>query len=208
MKSTGQLTRETQISPRQKRAAEIASTAASLFAASGVATVSMDDIAKSVGVAKATLYHYFSTKDEILYAIHEEMFMILLEKSEARKSAGLPATERLFGYVQDAFELVDSHPGYARVVFEHLRQLSPPYKRKVRDNQIRYEQAVADILESGIAEGVFARVNVRIATLALFGMVNWSHQWYSPKGQYSPSELSEQFFEIYLNGIAKPQSSR
>jgi len=202
VQSSARTTRSVEPTAHQRRRDEIVASAAGLFVAGGVATVSMDDIAKKVGLAKATVYHYFKTKDEILYAIHEEMFTALLGRTEARAAAGVSPIERLRGVFGDAFELVASHPGYSRVVFEHLRQLSPTYHKMVRSNQARYEQAVQTILEDGIADGSFTDMDAHLTTFALFGMVNWSHQWYSASGQYTPEQLADQFFGFFVNGIA------
>jgi AcrR family transcriptional regulator len=191
-----------QPSAHELRKREIAAAAASLFAATGVAKVSMDDIAAKVGIAKASLYHYFKNKDEILYSIETEMSQLNIGRARKRKQDGLSPLDRLRGAFCDAFDLVDSHPGYARVVFEHLRQLASPYKRKVQANQRAYENEIRDIFEAGVADGSFAVSDIHLTTLAFFGLVNWSHQWYSPSGPYKPEQLGEQFCAYFVFGIA------
>src|SRR6516165_1267228 len=59
---------------------EIVTAAASVFDRDGYGSTSMDDIARTVGIAKPTLYHYFSSKDEILTSIHEEFIDLLLDR--------------------------------------------------------------------------------------------------------------------------------
>lgn len=196
---TGRDTAKTEAHYARKR--EISESAAALFVAEGVATVSMDDIAREVGLAKATVYHYFRTKDEILYSIHEYGFKTIEEAAAERKDAGQSPMEQLRGVFQDGFGVVHNNPGYSRVVFEHLRHLAPAMRRKVRNNQQRYESMIREILDEGVADGSFEIDDTRLATLAFFGMVNWSHQWYSPGGQQSYTEIADYFYRLFVRGI-------
>jgi len=186
------------------RRAEIANAAAEMFVQGGVGTVSMDDIAREVGLAKPTLYHYFSSKDEILYAIHEQLYGLMLANLQARRAAGAPPEEQIRGIFIDTLEHMDSHLGHTRVVFEHLRQLEPTYQKNIRKQQRKYEALVHEILDEGIASGVFRAVDVHLAALAMFGMANWSYQWYSTGGKYRPDELGEFFYNLFMQGLAAP----
>jgi hypothetical protein len=41
----------------------------------------------------------------------------------------------------------------------------------------------------------------RVATYALFGMMNWMYTWYDPSGPVSPDDLAGQFATIFLRGV-------
>lgn len=183
----------------ETRRQEIANAAAKLFVASGVAFVSVDDIARSAGLAKPSLYHYFKTKDEILYAIHQEAYTALISSAERLKDA--PVDQRLFGAFLESFRMVHARPGYSRVVFEHVRHLAEPYRGMVRKNQAHYESEVRKIVADGMADGLLAPGDVGLTTIGLFGLVNWSHQWYSPAGRHTPEELARYFYRLFTLGI-------
>lgn len=185
----------------EKRRAAIANAAATLFVSEGVGYVSMDDIASAVGLAKPSLYHYFRTKDDILFAIHEQTIGFLASHFEKRKATGASPTERLHGIFIDTFALVDQLPGYSRVVMEELRHLEPELRTVVIENQERYSREVRELFEAGIRSGEFREADSHVLTLALFGMVNWSHQWYSPGGRRRPKQLADEFFEIFVRGV-------
>lgn len=188
------------------RKAEIVRVAASLFASQGASRVSMSEIAEVAGIAKPTLYHYFSTRDEIIVAIHEDSYAIMFGKAQARTAANCSPEEHIQGVILDTFELVDSRPGYSRVIFEQIRYLAPDYRRKVRDNQKNYQRYVEDVLERGISSGAFKDTDVHVAGLALFGMINWAHQWYSPDGRYTPTQLARRYFDLFVRGIGSADS--
>lgn len=109
----------------QQRHQQIVSEAAALFDEAGYTNATMDDLAKSVGVAKPTLYHYFRSKDEILQAIHEEFIDLLIMRHEQRAITGLGPEHLLREIMVDILDLMETHHGHVRVFFEHHRQLSP-----------------------------------------------------------------------------------
>jgi hypothetical protein len=60
------------------------------------------------------------------------------------------------------------------------------------------------IVEEGIATGEFRPVNVKLAVLGLLGMVNSTHQWFSPEGPFSSQEIAETLAELALQGLVAP----
>jgi TetR/AcrR family transcriptional regulator, cholesterol catabolism regulator len=181
--------------------AEIVAAAAALFVAGGVARVSMDDIADAAGLAKPSLYHYFSTRDEILFAINEQAFNFLFERTAERSALTDDPELLLRGIFEDTFALVHELPGYSRVVFEHLRHLAPEFRSQLLARRKGWQKHVQDIVEAGIASGAFRPVDSHEATLAILGMINWSHQWYSPRGARTHQELAHSFFDLLMGGM-------
>ncbi|MBM9469056.1 TetR/AcrR family transcriptional regulator [Nakamurella leprariae] len=184
------------------RRAEIITSAAELFDRMGYSNTTMDDIGRTVGIAKPTLYHYFSGKDQILASIHEEFIDLLLEKNERRQQAGLAPEQRLLEVMVDIMELMETHRGHVRVFFEHHRELPEADQPAMRDKRDRYEAAVAHAIKQGTADGTFRDTDPRLAALALFGMCNWAYQWYQASGPLRPREIAYQFWDIFVRGIA------
>lgn len=62
------------------------------------------------------------------------------------------------------------------------------------------------ILQDGIVTGAFRPVNAKIAMLGFLGMLNWTHQWFSPGGDLSPQEIAALLSDLCLYGmVARPQ---
>jgi AcrR family transcriptional regulator len=192
---------ELQTTAHEQRRIEIAATAARLFATEGVARCNMGEIAKACGIAKPTLYHYYRTRDEILIAINDTAFQFLTSRIRDREATEMPATEELRAIIGDVLDLVHDFPGYSRVVFEHLRQLAPDLRSKVLARRVRYAAHLTGVLERGVSSGEFRQINPRLTTLAILGMVNWTHQWYSPDGRLAPAEIADQFFDLVITGL-------
>jgi AcrR family transcriptional regulator len=187
----------------QGRKQQIVARAAELFDTHGYYVASMEDIAVAVGVAKPTLYHYFKSKNDILYAIHDEFIDLLISEHAARVAAQpqISVDDRLLGIMQDILELMRTHRGHVRVFFECHRNLQGEQRLAIRAKRDAYTHTVTELLEQGNLDGEFC-CDPAVAALALFGICNWSYQWYDARGAQSTADLANQFWLILRNGIA------
>src|ERR1700689_2150070 len=176
-----------------QRRHQIVESAAMLFDAHGYGTTSMEELAHSVSIAKPTLYHYFSSKEEILRSIHEEFIQLLIVKYMTRVSEGLDPSELILGAMKDIFGLMVTHRGYVRVFFEHHRELPADAKKYVTAQRDSYEALVQSALRAGQAKGLFRKIDPKLAALAMFGMCNWAYQWVNESGRYTCDEIAETY---------------
>jgi len=184
-----------------ERRAQIVAAAANLYDRRGYSNTSMDELASELGIAKPTLYHYFSSKDEILHAIHEEFIDLLLDRHAERAESALAPADALLAVMTDVLSLMQTHRGHVRVFFEHFRELAPRDRIPVRRKRKAYEDIVCEIILDGIDKGVFKPIDARMATMAVFGMCNWAYQWYSPqRGGYQA--IAQTFHEFIMYGMA------
>jgi AcrR family transcriptional regulator len=186
---------------------EVIREAAQLFDQRGYHSTSMQDIAESVGLRKPSLYHYFGSKDEILFWIHEEFIDLLIERQRSRRELQLPTREALQAVMADILELMATHRGHVRVFFEHHRELPEEAYSALVKKRVRYQQMVTTIIERGVEDGTLRDVNVGLAALALFGMCNWAYQWYEAGGPMSTDEIAATFCDFLLNGISAQPGS-
>jgi TetR/AcrR family transcriptional regulator, cholesterol catabolism regulator len=184
-----------------ERQQQIVTIAAQLFDEAGYANTTMNDIAQTVGVAKATVYHYFQSKDEILHSIHEEFIDLLIVQQERRLEAGLRPEQLLLEVMADILELMETHRGHVRVFFEHYHELPADAQEPIRRKRDHYESMVRDVFSEGIRVGVFRDTDPRLATLATFGMCNWAYQWYRSGGDFRPREIAYQFWSYLVDGV-------
>lgn len=187
-----------------ERQREIVTVAAELFDESTFANVTMDDIAKRIGIAKPTLYHYFSSKEQILHAIHDEFIDLLLQQHRNRSESWLRPDQLLLEVMADILELMQTHRGHVRVFFEHHRELTPEARRTVRAKRDEYEALVEALITDCVERGIFRPVDARMAALAIFGMCNWAYQWYRASGAIRPREIAYTFWNYLVFGFASP----
>jgi TetR/AcrR family transcriptional regulator, cholesterol catabolism regulator len=186
-----------------ERRQAIVACAAELFNGRGYYQTTMDDIATAIGIRKSTLYHYFSSKHDILFWIHEQVIDQIIDRADARYSAPMSASQRLFEIIADILEVLETKPGYSRVFFEHVRELRPEEHSVVREKRRRYTAMMEDVIRQGVADGEFREVDPGLATLAVGGMCNWAYQWFRPGQPLSSREVAERFWDIVTRGLLR-----
>jgi AcrR family transcriptional regulator len=180
--------------------------AAELFDARGYHRTQMSEIAAASGIRKTTLYHYFRSKDEILYSIHDEFIELLIASQEDEARTRLAPADQLLGVIADILKLMETHRGYVRVFFEHWRDLPPDARASIKGRRDHYERLVLEILRNGVSDGSFRDLDSRLAAMAIFGSCNWAYQWYDPNGPLQVDDIARAFYDQILNGIASPHS--
>ena len=185
---------------RRKR--EIVQGAARLFDRVGYHGVNMSMIAKAAGVKKPTLYHYISSKHEILFGLHELFIGTLRKNTDERLAAGWPPLEILRAVVEDTFRLLHDYPGYVRAFFEHFRELSHKQRAAIGVKRDEFIALVIGVIEKAMAAGVINKADPRLTAHCLFGISNWAYQWYRPRTDPPPEEVAAQCWTIFLRGLA------
>ncbi|WP_449282049.1 TetR/AcrR family transcriptional regulator [Leucobacter sp.] len=177
--------------------------AAQLFNEHGYHSASTTQIAERVGCAKATVYHYFQKKPEILFEIHDQWIEDLLRRA-ADRPAELSPEDFLRGVFRDILLLMETKSDHVRVFFEYYRELPGDLRAVAVAKRDRYEAIVLDRIERGIASGALAAAHPRIAAFALFGMCNWAYQWYRPGRDLSHEQVADELFAVYCTGVRAP----
>ena len=90
------------------------------------------------------------------------------------------------------------------VYLNEYRNLPPRRLKEALVARKHYEQVLTRILEDGIAAGEFRPVNVRMVVYGLLGMLNWTHQWFSPEGDFTAHEIAVILTDLALNGLVQP----
>lgn len=176
--------------------------AARLFDRDGYHSTSVEHLARAAGVSKGAIYHYFTGgKDEILLAIHDEFLELLLAKARARD--GARPTEAIRGTMGDVLHLMRTHRGHVRVFFEHHRDLPRPLRDSVARRRDEYQALLEHAVARGVEAGELREVDPRLTALAIFGLCNWTYQWYRPDGRLSTEELADRFFDLVFDGLRR-----
>jgi len=184
---------------RRKR--EILRGAARLFDRVGYHGVNMTMIADEAGLKKASLYHYISSKDEILFMLHELLIGTLRTNTDARLTGGAGQMEVLRGVVEDVFKLIHDYPGYVRVFFEHFRELDPEQRAEIAVKRDEYVALITGVITKAMADGLVRKADPALTAHCLFGICNWAYQWYRPNRDPAPEVLAANCWEIFRNGI-------
>ena len=184
------------------RRLEILRSAADAFTRSGFTRATMEEIAEKVQMAKGNLYYYFPSKQDLLFFCQDESLGRLIDEAAAISKAGLSADQQLRAMIVFHVKtILEALPG--STAHTDFRSLPGPLLKKVIKKRDRYEQSYRQVIERGIKEGVFRKCNVKTAAWAILGALNWSVQWFSPKGEISVDQLGRDFAGLFLHSLKR-----
>ena len=194
----------------QKKLDRLLMKAASLIAEKGFTAMSMRDLQASLGVSLAGLYHYFSSKDDLLFQLQYRTFTALYQQQ--RQIADQPATpeERFRRLLTGHLQFYADHTAELKSCTFELESLrGEPFRiveRIRRDYYRLMTAAIAAVVGSPAAPSRESR-EIRHATLFVFGMLNWAYTWYDRSRHGSVEEISGEMWELVLNGLKHRVSS-
>jgi TetR/AcrR family fatty acid metabolism transcriptional regulator len=155
------------IAHREKRQ-QILDAAVRVFADLGYHGARVSDIAKDAGVAHGLLYHYFSSKEEVLQTIFRENWGELLQRFRAVEAADEPAAEKLAGIAKILLRTWRNDPALVTVMVREVAR-SPQLQGQVEE--VREAFAILErVVREGQRSGEF-RVDVdpQLASWILYG---------------------------------------
>jgi len=146
----------------------ILAAAVRVFARSGYHGARVGDIAEEAGVAHGLLYHYFSSKEEVLQTIFRENWGALLERFRAVEGSDEPAEEKLAGIAKILLRTWRNDPDLVTVM---VREVARSRELQGQVEEVREAFSIVQrIVEQGQADGSFRRdVDPRLASWILYG---------------------------------------
>ena len=187
-----------------KRRYAIVEAAGHLYARRGFQGASISDLAKACGTSKALVYHYFPSKDDILYEVMAAHLDDLVDAAaDARQAGG--ARDQLRALTLAFMRLYVGAQDSHKVLLNELDNLPPERRAEV----VAKQRKIISVVETLVRE---IRPETGPITLPLtmlfFGMINWTHTWFRPGGVIDPDELAELTVDLMLNGLEKLRPAR
>jgi len=185
-------------------------TSARVFAEKGYHPTTMRDIARETQVSLAGLYYYCKSKEELLFLIQDNCFGRVLARLEERLKDTPDPVERLRLVVDNHLSFFAANMAEMKVLSHEAESLAGELRERVAGRKQGYTRRVrrilSDVQQARAAGdgrgGARTKVDLTVATYALFGMMNWIYNWYDPRGHLTVSQLVEQFTRLFLNGWA------
>lgn len=181
------------------KAQTILDSAAALFAKEGYPSAKMQDIAKACGATKSMLYHYFPTKDDLLFAMLEEHLEKLIASiEEVTAQAGTHKqrfNEFVLVYTQKSAQSRRRHV----ITMNDVKYLPKPMQSPLLALERKVCEMIALLLRNlnpGLPEQVY-----KPYTMLLLGMLNWTDIWYKTSGTMKPQELCDRISRLFLRGF-------
>jgi len=185
------------------RREEIYEKAMELFIAEGYDQTPLSRIAKALGLAKAGLYHYFTSKEELLFFIHERnLKRDLIPIMESAEQIADPE-KRLSYLIREYTKASMARDASQRVLVHEVGKLEPEHRRIINQSWRRFFDLIRTCLADMEASGKCKKMNRTFVAFALIGMCRWTFNWYNNERKESADELCDTYEEIFFKGILK-----
>jgi AcrR family transcriptional regulator len=156
----------------------ILSRSAALFAAHGYTGTSITMIAEACGVSKALMYHYYSSKDAVLFDLLSDHLQHLVAVVEAASRSDGDGKERLFAIAAALLEAYRGADAEHQVQIASLKLLPAAQQEILKEIERRLVALVSNALVAAIPSLAEKRHLLKPLTMSMFGMLNWHYLWF------------------------------
>ena len=193
----------TQAADYDQRRADIVAHAARLYAKHGFLGASVADLAMACDVSKSAIYHYYTSKEDILYDVMISHVRALEEAADSAMGSSAPAVEKLRALARRFMALYVDAADRHKVLLNDLDHLPKARRAEIVAVQRGLIEAVRGLLVE-IAPGLKKKSGESIAAAMLFfGAINWTHTWFDAKGPVDAERLADMAVDVTLGGLAK-----
>jgi len=171
------------------------------FYKKGYFATSMSSIALGSRIKKASIYHHYSRKEDILFDIltttmddlieYLDSFLFVVKGTEDKVRAAIRSHVKFHCDRQKEVLIADSE----------LRGLTAKNYKSIVAARDRYEKKFQELIQEGIEKGIFPQTDVKVASYGILTMCTSVATWFSPDGRLSKDEIMTIYEELILNGL-------
>lgn len=177
--------------------------AAKLFSQKGYQATSMRELADKVGIEAASIYSHYPSKDHLLHAIALRCADDFFKSITPIYEGALSTKAKLKAMINAHIEVIVRHLDAAEVFNNEWKHLNEPARTEYAAMRDKYGRMFDNVVQQGIQENMFRGVDSKFITLTILASLNWTAQWYDPKGPMTPQEVGEVLSDVLLNGLLR-----
>jgi AcrR family transcriptional regulator len=174
-----------------------------LFASKGFDGTSVRNIAEKAGLSVPGMFHYFSSKEEVLY----EIITLFMDKAYNKimeiYNADIDPIEKLSEICKFYVEQYAGHKHQLTILISERKSLIPEHRRICITKERDYVKALKNLFKELAKRKLLKPIDHSILAFIFFGMVHWTYRWYNPEAKkgIGPNQLGRIFSEVFLRGI-------
>ncbi|MFL6634557.1 MAG: TetR/AcrR family transcriptional regulator [Massilia sp.] len=181
---------------------EIVKSAAQLFAHRGVRNVSLEEVASGLGYSKSSVYYYFKSKDELLWAVFSYISGHFVGNAERIASVEADPMNRLKELIRMHVRFLAEHLEWATVFYRDAQALPEERQKEVRGIIVKYDSIFRQAVLEGTQNGSMQPIPPEVAVNAILGACNWMVNWISPKHQQNINQITDTYIALFTDGLA------
>src|SRR6185295_18085757 len=193
----------TQAADYDERKEAIVDAAAALYARRGFNGASVADLAEKCRTSKSLIYHYYQSKEDILFDVMISHVRALDEAArEAAANDGEPA-DKLRRLAHAFMALYVGAADRHKVLLNELDNLDDKRRAEI----VKTQRGLIEIVQRLLGE-IEPKLKKRAgesyaAAMLFFGMINWTHTWFDARGPVSADAIADMAVDVTLDGIRK-----
>jgi AcrR family transcriptional regulator len=174
-----------------------------LFARHGFEGTSVQDIVDAAGVTKGAMYHYYGSKDDLLFEVYQQVLSMQISHLDEIAAGPGTAEQRLRAAAADVVRTSGDNLDDLIVYWRSFHMLPDDKQAQVRAERRRYHDKFKALVDEGVAAGTFrADIPSDIVVHYFLSVVNQLGSWYRPDGPLSADQVSDLFTELLIGGLA------
>ena len=183
----------------------IIATAVELFYNNGLSNTSLEAVAEKMNVTKPFIYSHFKSKNDLLAEICARGIRASLDAlNRVVASEGTP-TDKLQALARDFTLAVLENQAHIAIYNREEKDLSPHDRDAINEMRSEFDRKFCALLNEGVSSGAFVVDDVKLASLAIGGIVSWSYVWFRPNGRLTKAETADRVADLVLAMVqAKP----
>jgi TetR/AcrR family transcriptional regulator, cholesterol catabolism regulator len=179
-------------------------TAAQIFRDQGFDATSVSDIARSLGLTKAGLYHHFESKEALLFEI------IMFGLDTVRDEVLLPVAqirdpeERLRELILRHARIITRGRGAVAHIGDEVRALPPSARKRIERRMRVYLDLVRGAIAELKAAGRLRPIDPTVAAFSVIGMVLWLPRWFRQDGRLTQNQVAASIARMAIGALVVP----
>lgn len=197
-----------------QRRREIVEAAARVFKDKGLQGTRFGDIAAACGGDRASLYYYFTSKEELFHEVVREAALDNLARARRIRDGAGSVPDKLRGLIQDLMRSYgENYPILYVYIQENLKHVDAKHAAWADDMRRvnrEYERLIIGLVEQGVAEGSLRDTGPAwVVAYGVMGMLGWTNRWFNPdESSASAADIAAAFADTVLLGLAVPAARR
>lgn len=186
---------------RRLKVARIRDIAIMQFCKHGYAGSSLQDIARLAEIHKATLYHYFESKEHLLSHILDFAHDQITDIVERVQALEADPVERLRSLLERQLCWYLENIELARVTFHEWTNVGEALIEAQTERRRVYDNFLRSLIRDIQREGYFQDENVALAANYIIGAMNAAPAWYACDGSLHPEEVAAIYADMSLRTL-------
>ena len=190
----------------KKKISQICKVAAQVISEKSYLGSTLSDISRAAGTSKGGIFHYFSTKEELLFFILYSFMNQTVREIRRKINSNNTPLENVRIFIHHHIGDAENNLAETSLLLRESRNLPPKYLKIIKDLEREYVNILRGLVVALMKRHRKNTRKVTFITYSLLGMCNWPIMWFNPnhKSKSNSSELAKQIYEIFVGDLQIP----